>query len=278
MPLLPYLSAAVTAAGLSYKPYITRSGPECSPQSQLRVQITSHLATPFCLLSTLLTVTQAAKTPSRQLARTDTQFCVRAHQAQNTPAKPGVNHHTKSSLQSPVSSQRAVRRRGGTWTIWLIEEGGKKFGQKTREENWGQAWKRLGGRGGGGWTSGWPKEEKRSWKILRKRGKNAPRCLGGFTESSKLLWQCHGNSWKFPDPEHHGNDVAAHRGERPRSLPAVFVNISRDKPRYRRAHTSTLRRPQPSLGAKWVTPPETLSLSSELCVSSLIKSSQTGWL
>lgn len=113
MPLLPYLSAAVTAAGPSYKPYITRSGPERSPQSQLRVQITSHLATPFCLLSTLLTVTQAAKTPSRQLTHTDTQFCVRAHQAQNTLAQPGVNHHTKSALQSPVGSQRAAREERG---------------------------------------------------------------------------------------------------------------------------------------------------------------------
>lgn len=67
MPPLSYLfaaAAAAAAAGLSYKRYIIRSGPERFPQSQFRVQITSHLATPFCLLSTLLTAAQAAKIPT----------------------------------------------------------------------------------------------------------------------------------------------------------------------------------------------------------------------
>lgn len=228
MPLLPYLSAAAAAAGLSYKCYIIRSGPECFPQSQFSVQITSHLATPFCLISTLLTVTQAAKIPSHQLSHThtDTQFYVPTHQAQNTPAKPGVNHYTKRSLQSPVSSQRAVGRRGWAWTIWLIEEGEKNFGQRTREENWGRAWKKLGSRGGW-WTSGWPKEKKKSWKIFRKRGKmhqhaclvspSHPSCCGNVMETLE----------SFQILERHGNDVVAHRGEHPRSLPAELVNISK---------------------------------------------------
>lgn len=217
MPLLPYLSAAA-AAGLSY---IIRSGPECFPQSQS----SDHISSGYSILSPLYPTYRLLKSPhASSLSNTHTPFCVPTHQAQNTLAKPGVNHYTKSSLQSPVSSQRAVGRRGWTWTTWLIEEGGKNFsfGQKTREENWGQSWKEL--EGWGATKEGGAKEKKRSWKIKKKGGKNAPRCLASFTKSSKLPWQCHGNSRMFPDPEHHGNDVVAHRGMLPPSLPR-FLQI-----------------------------------------------------
>lgn len=95
MPPLPYFSAAAVATGPRYACYIIRSVPERFPNH--RGQITSHLATPFCLLSTLLTVAQAAEIPSHRhaLAPTHTEricFSVPAHQAQNTLAKPDVNH------------------------------------------------------------------------------------------------------------------------------------------------------------------------------------------
>lgn len=110
MPLLPYLSVAAVAAGLSYKCYIIRSGPECFPQSQFSVQITSHLATPFCLLSTLLTVTQAAKIPSRQLSHTHTHNFV----------SPLIKHRTLrpnlvliTTQKAPYKAQLVLRGRWG---------------------------------------------------------------------------------------------------------------------------------------------------------------------
>lgn len=72
MPPLPYLSAAASvAAGLSYTRYIIRSGPKRFPQSQSSDHISSGHS--FRLLSPLLTVSQAAKTPSLTHIYTRTQ-------------------------------------------------------------------------------------------------------------------------------------------------------------------------------------------------------------
>lgn len=127
LSLVPYLCAAAAASGRSYKCYIIRSGQKRFPpitgvRSHLMWLLHSVSFLPYLRFHRLL------KSPhSRRLTHTNTTWvCVPSLQAQNTLAKPGVNHCTKSSLQSPVSSQRAVGTGGWTWAIWLIEEEGKK--------------------------------------------------------------------------------------------------------------------------------------------------------
>lgn len=172
LSLVPYLCAAAAASGRSYKCYIIRSGAKRFPlitgvRSHLMWLLHSVSFLPYLLFHRLL------KSPhSRRLTHTNTTWvCVPSQQAQNTLAKPGVNHCTKSSLQSPVSSQRAVGTgSGGVDLDDLIDwRRGKKnfsFGPKTREENWGQAERSLLGRVRAA------KEKKRSWKMEgKKRGK-----------------------------------------------------------------------------------------------------------
>lgn len=80
------------------------------------------------------------------------------NQAQNTLAKPGVNHCTKSSLQSSVSSQREVGKGGGLRIIWVIVE----VCTKDKRGNLRTGLKECLGQG-----QRWDREQKRRGRVKK---------------------------------------------------------------------------------------------------------------
>lgn len=151
----PYLCAA--AAGLCYECYIIRSGPECfSPITRLRSNLIwllhSVSSLPYLLLHRLLKSPHASS-HTHINTHAHRWLCVPAHQAQNTLAKLGVNHYTKSSLQSPVTSQKAV---------------GVREGDRLGRSDWFKNGKRVAMVRRGGCCL-WTKEEKRSRKMKKKK-------------------------------------------------------------------------------------------------------------
>lgn len=144
----------------------------------------------------------------------------RLTEAQNTLAKLVVNHYTKSSLQSPVSSQEAVGVLGGDLDDlmdWRREKGVIEWLIVAKQQ-----------------------------KNKKRRGAESCGGGGGLDQDARLVSPSH--------PSRRGNVMetleffqtlstmaTTHRGMPPPSLPADFVNISRDK---LLCHTALIWRPE----------------------------------
>lgn len=196
--------------------------------STIGVQTRSHLATPSCPLSALLTITHAAKAPPPSLTHTHTL----ARLAQNALANLVLITPQKAFLQKGVGSQRGCgeRRRGlnlDDLIDWRRRKKKKKVWTKDKRGNLRTGLKEAwGGEGVSDLrVAKREEEEPRDFKKKKSGG-------GCITESSKLLWQRHGNSREFADGECCGADEVARRSQCTRS---------RDSPMWR---------PQPSAGSK----------------------------